>query len=215
MRALAAAALLIASASTAHAAPWSFELPAGYTEVVAGADDKVMHLRTQDETVSADGQLYRSRDARVALTRITWQFRLDDKPTRADLVQVERVSVQSGVEAGKLLSESRQFVGDQLHAETLYEIEGGRSHQRRLYSADSDGVVHQFWLTCEGPADHLEPCERALESMQLTLPNQAPLVQHIDKVIVETDLTFVLALIAGGVVAVALVIWLLLRRKRR
>jgi hypothetical protein len=212
MRALAIAVVMCAAAS-ADAAPWSFELPAGYTEVPGAAESQLQVLRKQPTTVSVDAQVYLAPDQTVQLTRITLLSKMSTLPSRASLVQMDR-GVVSGAskQATKHVSDTRNWVGDQLVADTVDEKDEIRVHQRRLYSADAEGVVHMFTLICAGAADQLAECEKAQQTMQLTLPNQAALPNESPKR--KHDIAYVIGQIMGGLVVVVLLIWLLVRRRK-
>jgi hypothetical protein len=167
---------LVLWAASAHAAPWSIEVPPGYTERPGAADDRLAELRAQPDIVSIDAQVYLSADQTVQLTRMTWQLRMDEKPTRGALVKLDHGIVQGAAgQASKHISDSRRFVGDQLVAASADEIGANRAEVRRLYSVDSSGIVHILMVICAGPADQLGPCRTTQRSMRLVIPNAASL----------------------------------------
>src|SRR5262249_8644185 len=158
------------------AAPWSFELPPGYTEVPTAGDPQLEQMRRVPGTVSLDAQVYLSREGDVQLTRMTVETQPDEAPTRALLEGMERGAVRGlAAQGAKHVSDEFHLVGNQLVAETIDESDTVRMHARRMYSADTSGVVHMFEVTCSGPISKLAACEKAQQTMQLTLPNEAPL----------------------------------------
>src|SRR5687768_6925689 len=82
-------AIVAGAPVNAHAAPWSFELPEGYTEQPGAADRELAQLRAVPRTVSADAQVYTSADGSVRLTRMTWLSRFDVAPTRGAIESME------------------------------------------------------------------------------------------------------------------------------
>jgi hypothetical protein len=203
-----ASAVVLGATTLAHAAPWSFELPAGYTEQPAEGAADVAALRARKQTVSVDAQVYMSPDNTVMLRRLTWKTRMDGPLSREVLVAFDHESVGDPDPNGQHISDDRKWIGDQLVADTIDELRGKRLHQRRLYSADSSGVVYVMAVTCLGPAEQLGDCEQAQQSMQLTLPDAATLPEKAaPKRKRETGVGTV-ALI-GGAAFVALVIGLI------
>jgi hypothetical protein len=209
-------AVVVCAAASVEAAPWSFELPAGYTEEPGAADEQLEHLRKQEPTLSVDAQFYLSSEGDVQLTRLTWLIQPDERPSRATLEEMDRVGVKGASEqATKRVSDSRQWVSDQLVAASILEVDGVRLVSRRLYSADTGGRVHMFTVMCAGPPDQLGECEKAQQTMQLTLPNQATLRDAPpSRSSRNRSLAYEIGRIAGGVVLIALLIWLL-RKPRR
>lgn len=215
MRALIIAAVLGAAAS-AHAAPWSFNLPDGYTELPGAANAYVEKLRDIPRTVSADAQLYTPPGGAVQLTRITLRSQFDEAPTRDTLENMDRGAVESTAkQVTKRISATRQFHGDQLVANQVDEMAGLRVTQRRLYAADTSNVVHLFTVMCAGPTDQLAECEKAQQSMVLMLPNQASLDVRVTTSRPDQEREFLLGQIAGGVIVLVLVIWYVARRRKR
>jgi hypothetical protein len=211
MRALAFAAALVVAATAAQAAPWSVELPAGYTEQPGAGDALSAALAKQPRTVSADAQLYTSRDGSVRLTRVTWLTQFEVTPTHNSLLNLER-GVMEGQkkQATTHVSDSFEWHGDQLVADQVDELAGMRVHQRRLYSADAANVVHMLMVICAGPADQLAECEKAQQSMELTLPSPAALSVAPGK---QTNVAYLAGQITGGVLVLVLAIWYLRRRR--
>ena len=205
MRAL-AITIVLGLASTASAAPWSIELPDGYTEVPGAAEAQLKTMRAMPNTLAVDGQIYLSPDSNVQLTRLTWHTKLTDGGSRASVVSLDKGVVQGAArQATKHISDQRNWIGDQLVAESIDEKDGIRITQRKLYSADTSGVLHVMMVICAGAAENLGTCERAQQSMQLTLPNQAPLPESAGK---DKDLAYRIGQITGVVVVLALLIWL-------
>lgn len=206
-------AMVLGAAATAQAAPWSFELPEGYTEQPGAADAQIEALRKQPFTVSLDAQLYLSPDSNVQLTRMTWLMKLNAAPSRASVVNLDRGVVKgAAAQATHHVSDTRHWIGDQLVAESIDDKDGYLVAHRRLYSADSQGIVHILTVICAGPIGQLGDCERAQQTMQLALPDQAPLPNDSPKR--ETDLAYLAGQITGGLLVAALVIWLVRRRNR-
>jgi len=214
-RAVVAVVLVAITASTGHAAPWSFELPAGYTEQPGAAEADLAALREAPRTVSADAQVYVSPDGTVRLTRLTWLSRFDAQPTRGGLETMDKQVAAGNERRGARVSESRDVIGDQLVAEQVLDIDGTRVDMRRIYAADRDRVVHMFTLVCAGPADRLADCERAQRSMQLVLPDQAALSGSAEEPPAERHVAALIGQIAGGVLVAAVALWLVFRRDRR
>lgn len=206
-------ALALLAASRAHAAPWSFELPAGYTEQPGVADAQLEALRKVPRTVSVDAQVYVSPDGTVRLTRMTWLSQFAVPPTKGGLESLER-GVMSGAakQATKHVSDSYRFEGDQLVADQVDEVGGERVQQRRLYSVDRDKVVHLFMVICAGPPDRLGACTKAQQSMQLTLPNAAALSPAQPE---QHDVAYIIGVITGIAIVLLLVAWLARRATRK
>jgi hypothetical protein len=211
MRAL-AIIVLVGMAAAAEAAPWSIELPDGYTEYPGGADDQVAQLRARPTTVTVDGQVYVSADERVHLIRITWVLRLLS-PTHLVIEAMDKGAASAAEKQGfKHLSDERHWVGEQLVGDAVDDLAGNTLHHRRLYGVDASGLVHVLNATCMGPAEALGPCERALQTMQLTLPDQlAPRDRAPER---KRNIPYLMGQVAGGILVAALVIWLVRRRNR-
>jgi hypothetical protein len=200
-------AVALLTVSTAHAAPWSFELPEGYTELPGAADAQLRTMRAMPRTLSVDGQIYVSPDQTVQLTRLTWDSDLTGGGGKLGIENLDEGMVQGAARhATKHISDSRHWVGDQLVAESIDDKGGIRIVQRKLYSADTNGVLHVLLLFCAGPADNLGTCERAQQTMQLTLPNQAALPDKSPRE--ERDVAYRIGQITGVVLIVALLVWL-------
>jgi hypothetical protein len=205
--------LSLLAASRAHAAPWSFELPDGYTEQPGVADAQLEALRKVPRTVSVDAQVYLSPDGTVRLTRVTWLSQFDVPPTKGGLESLERgVIANFAKQATKHISDGHHFAGDQLVGEQVDEVGGERVQQRRLYSADRDKVVHLFWVICAGPPERLGACTKAQQSMQLTLPNAAPLSPASAQPTEELDVAYVVGLVTGVTIVLLLVVWFVRRK---
>jgi hypothetical protein len=198
--------------SPASAAPWSFELPAGYSEVPGGADGELEQLRAVPRTVSADAQVYLSPDGRVRLTRMTWLSSFDVTPTRGNLVSLDKGVAAGGSKHGKVTREAREIVGDQLVGEQVIDIEATRVQMRRIYAADRNRVVTMFTVVCAGPEDALAACDRAQQTMRLVLPNQASLTGSPPQ---RRGTAYVAGYVAGSVLVALGVVWLVLRMRRR
>jgi hypothetical protein len=110
------------------------------------------------------------------------------------------------------VSDSRQWIGDQLVADAVDETDELRIHQRRLYSVDAHGIVHVLTVICAGPADRLAACEHAQQTMQLALPDQLALADAPPAR--QRDVGYVVAQLAALAVVALLVAWLVLRRRR-
>jgi hypothetical protein len=206
--------IVMALAASAVAAPWSLELPAGYTEQTGIAEEQLAALRKIPRTVSADAQVYVSADGKVRLTRLTWLSQFDVAPTRGGLESMERgVAAGAAKQATKHISDAHRFEGDVLAAEQVDEVNGERVVQRRLYAVDTSRVVHLFIVTCAGPADQLAACERAQASMQLTLPNQAKLTTGAPRE--EKDPAYIAGYITGIALVVVVVAWFVWRQRRK
>jgi len=171
MRALAVIVVGVCAATDAQAAPWSFELPAGYAEEPGATDDDVAALRSHAGTISADAQLFVSPDQQVVLVRLTWVSKVDGPISRELLVDLDRKGTHQSESVH--LSDERHWVGEQLVAESVESIRGKRLRQRRLYSVDTSARIHVFAITCVGSVNQLAACEEAQQSMQLKLPNEA------------------------------------------
>lgn len=214
VRALVAIVVVACAASLADAAPWSFELPDGYTEQPGAADAELAKLRDVPRTVSVDAQVYLSPDGNVRLTRMTWLSQFDVPPTRGGLESMDRGVASGGGKHGTIVSDSRQLVGDQLVGDQVIDVDALRVHMRRVYAADTDRVVHMFTIVCAGPADALAACEKAQQTMQLVLPNQAPL-SATPAAQKQTDVAYIAGVITGSVLVVLVVAWLVLRARKR
>jgi hypothetical protein len=202
--------LVLSIAATATAAPWSFELPAGYTELPGAADGQLAQLRSMPNTQSVDAQIYMSPDGSVQLTRMTWATKMDDGASKKFVVSMDKgVVAGASQQATKHISDSRHWVGDQLVAESTDDKAGVRVVQRRLYSADTSDVLHILMVICAGEAGQLAECEKAQQTMQLTLPNQAALPQTAHK-----PVAYLIGQVVGGLLVAAVVIWLVRRRRR-
>jgi hypothetical protein len=210
IRVLAVLAAVVVTSSTAHAAPWSFELPAGYTEVPGAADEQLARLRKVVRTVSADAQVYVSPDGRVRLTRMTWLSKFDVTPTRGGIEKMDRELSAGNGKAGTIVSESRELVGEQLLGEQVVDIGELRADMRRLYAADREQVVTMFTVICAGAKDALGDCERAQQTMRLELPNQASISGAAPE---ASKLPYVLGAL-GGAAVLGVLIWLWWRRRR-
>ena len=198
--------VVLGLASTASAAPWSIELPDGYTEAPGAADAQLATMRAMPNTLDVDGQIYLSPDGNVQLTRLTWQTKLIHT-TKAGVVSLDKGVVQGAArQATKHISDQRNWVGDQLVAESIDDKDGIRITQRKLYSADTTGVLHVLMVICAGAAENLSTCERAQQSMQLTLPNQAAI--PAESTGNDKDLAYRIGQITGVVLVLALLIWL-------
>jgi len=162
-----------------------------------------------------DAQVYTSADNDVQLTRMTWLFKPDDPPNRFTLEMIDRgVVAGASEEASKHVSASRHFEGDMLVGESRDETGGLVMVQRKLYAVDATGVVHLFITICAGEAGKLAACEKAQQSMQLTLPNPGSLARSSsgDR---RDDLAYQLGRIVGMVLVGLLVIGIVLWIKKR
>ena len=171
MRALAVIVVGVCAATNAQASPWSFALPEGFVEEQGATEDDVAALRALPGTVAADAQLFVSPDEQVVLVRLSWSSKNDGPVSREQLIDLDRKGTHQSESVH--LSDDRHWVGEQLVAESVESIRGKRLHQRRLYSVDTTGVLHVFAVTCIGSANQLAACEKAQQSMQLKLPNEA------------------------------------------
>lgn len=215
MKALVAIATLALVAARADAAPWSFELPEGYTEQPGAASAELATLRNVPRTVSVDAQVYTSADGSVRLTRLTWLARFDVAPNRRALESLERgIAVGNARSANRQVSHETEFAGDQLVAEQVLELERMRVTMRRIYAADTENVVHVFTVICAGPVEQLGDCERAQRSMQLILPNAAPLAEARPRADAGTNVAYVIGFVVGGVLMLGVAVWLVRRRRR-
>ncbi len=207
--------MITAAAPYAHAAPWSFELPEGYTEQPGAADAEIAQLRSVPRTVSADAQIYLSADGSVRLTRMTWLSRFDVPPTRGALESMERdIAAGNARGANRVVSQDARFVGDQLVADQVLELERRRVDMRRIYAADTENVVHMVAVICAGPADQLADCEKAQATMQLVLPNQAALGAKSTEER-GAGLALVLVLCGSVLVVIVVAVWLVRRARKR
>ena len=217
-RAVLALALVAAATTAAHAAPWSFELPAGYTEQPGAGEADLERLRKVPRTVSVDAQVYLSPDGNVRLTRMTWLSKFDVAPTRGGLESLDKGVASGGGKHGTIVTESRQLVGDQLVGEQVIDVGALRVDMRRIFAADTEHVVHMFTVVCAGPAAQLAGCERAQQSMQLVLPNQASLSgeqaargsSHRGK-----STAYLVGQMVGGLLVAAVALWLVFRASKR
>lgn len=216
MRALLAIAFVTTVATAAHAAPWSVELPAGYTEQPGAAEAHLAKLRAIPGTVSVDAQVYTPADGSVQLMRLTWRSRLDGPPSRDALENMERGLLSgSRKDLANHVSDARRFDGDQLVADQVDEVDGARIHQKRIYAVDTSNIAHMLGVVCTGAADQLGACEKAQQTMQLTLPNPAALDMQVTTGTPKQDRSFVLGQITGGLLVAILAIWYLVRKRRR
>lgn len=208
--------MIAAAAPYAHAAPWSFELPEGYTEQPGAADGELAQLRSVPRTVSADAQVYLSADGSVRLTRMTWLSQFDVPPTRGAIESMERdIAAGNARGANRAVSQQASFADDQLVADQVLELERLRVDMRRIYAADTANVVHMFTVICAGPADELADCEKAQDTMQLVLPNQAAIGAKSTEEERGAGLALVLALSGAALVAIVAVFWLVRRSRKR
>jgi hypothetical protein len=208
-------AAIVLGAATATAAPWSFELPAGYTELPGVADSQLAQLREIPNTVSVDAQFYMSPDRNVQLTRMTWLMNMAGA-TRARVIHADEAAVAGASSVATThVSDTRHWVGDQLVAESVDLDSSDRVVRRTLYSVDTSDVLHIVMLICTGPADQLGECEHAQQTLQLTLPNQATLEEKTasPRSADEHDLAYQIGRVIGFVGMLALIIWLV-RRSR-
>jgi hypothetical protein len=216
MRALVAVLVVVAAASAAQAAPWAFELPAGYTEVPGSADAwaKQEHV---PNTISFDGLNYTSPGGDVILSRLSYLIQPENTPTRALLVEID-ASLADNNASTQRVAEGREFHGDQLIGETIAEKQGVRIHERRILAADTNGIVHGLHVICLGKPDKLADCEAAQKTAEIILANQAKLAsgQPTHK---QGDHTMIqrIAIYAFGALVLGLVVWLVqsLRRGQR
>lgn len=215
MKALLAIGFVALFAAGARAAPWSFELPEGYTEQPGAANAEIAQLRDVPRTVSVDAQVYTSADGSVRLTRLTWLSQFDVAPNQRALESLERsIAVGNTRGANRQVSHEAQLVGDQLVADQVLELERMRVHMRRIYAADTANVVHMFTVICAGPAEQLADCERAQQSMQLILPNQAPLGAAPPRDDGAPNIALVAGSVLGGFLMLCAAAWLLRRRRK-
>jgi hypothetical protein len=158
----------------------SFLLPMGYVEQRGGSDGALAEFRAnKPATVSGDMTVFSSPDGKVSLVRMRWVFWEGAELSRAALEQVDH-HLEAGIAeemfAGvKRVSTSRQFVGDQLVAQSVDELGEAQFRMRRIYGVDAFGFVHLFAIVCAGPTDQLGYCDRTQRTMQLTVPHQLSL----------------------------------------
>ena len=203
---------VLAAASAAHAAPWAFELPAGYTEVPGSADDwaKQEHL---PNTISFDGLNYTSPAGDVILSRLSYLIQPENTPTRALLVEID-ASLSDNASTQRI-SDGREFHGDQLVGETIAEKQGVRIHERRILAADTNGIVHGLHVICLGKPDKLADCEAAQQTMEILLMNQAKLASGSpSKKAAERSMVQRIAVYAFGALVLGLIVWVVQSIKR-
>lgn len=197
---------VLAAASAAQAAPWAFELPAGYTEVPGSADAwaKQEHV---PNTISFDGLNYTSPGGDVILSRLSYLIQPETTPTRALLVEIDASLADNA--STQRVAEGREFRGDQLFAETIADKQGVRIHERRILAADTNGIVHGLHVICLGKPDKLAECEAAQKTAEIILANQAklpagqPTKQTGDHTMVQR-----IAIYAFGALVLGLIVWL-------
>ncbi|HEY5950192.1 MAG TPA: hypothetical protein VIV40_32070 [Kofleriaceae bacterium] len=209
--------VICAAVTTASAAP-SFDLPAGYTERPGAADRNIAQVSAEPLTVSDDEQVFMSADSTVALTRKVWLTRMDQPLSHKLLLDFDREMMGTIDDpSAKHISDDQRWVGEQLLAETVDEFRGARIHQRRLYAADTSGVVHVFAVNCMGPAERLAECEHAQQTMKLVLPNQATLPNQITplaKPKPKRSLAQIIGGAATGALVIGLVVWVVQSARR-
>lgn len=210
MRAL-IVALLMTVASSAQAAPWSFEMPPGYTEAPGIVDDMVNKLRAQQGSQEIDAQAYIDSNAAVQLTRIAWRFKMPSETSKRALEAFEwGVTQGAAKEAQKHISDSKHFENALLIGESIDENDGVQVHHRRLYALGRDGIVTLFWIMCAGQADAVGECTKAQQSMVLSVPDAQPITNES----VEKDAAYLIGKIIGGVLVALIVVWFIRRRNQ-
>lgn len=203
---------MLVAPATALAAPWSFELPAGYTEQIGAGDSYAATLGNMSHTVSADVQVYLSADGNVRLTRTLWTQKPDDPPTKQSVEATDRnlVSGAALVDA-KHISDSRRFVGDLLVADCVDEKSGVRVVQHRLIAADTSNLVHVFTVMCSAAVGTpMTECEQAQQTMQLDFPTRVALRDEPG----PSEGAALAQQIIFGVLILSFVVWLVVRRRR-
>lgn len=192
--------IVMCTAATAAAQPWSLKMPAGFAEKAGVSDPFVEHVRGMATTIGVDAKVFTKRD--VQLTRMLWRFKLEP-PTRSAIDRLDKELVAASPYAAQRISDTRVWYGEQMvvdvfevtgpaeqsdapdadaSAKTGVEPDLARAHRtrvyhRRIYAADRSGVVHVFWTICTGPADQIASCEQAQQTMRLALVDEAPLPQ--------------------------------------
>jgi hypothetical protein len=208
MRAAAIAALL-ALATSADAAPWSFELPRGFSEEKV-PEDHIAQLRAKKQTVNLDAQAYSSGD--LALLRVTWLVKLEPPITRAALERFDEQAAIDMAARGTNFATGRSWINQQLVGRSAEDVGDVHVTQRRLYALAADNIIHILALTCFGPADDLAPCETAQRTMQITLPN--PVAVPIRVATPTWTLGYKLAAAALLALVIGLVAWVIQSARR-
>ena len=206
---------VLAAASAAQAAPWAFELPAGYTEVPGSADAwaKQEHV---PNTISFDGLNYTSPGGDVILSRLSYLIQPEATPTRALLEEIDASLADNA--STQRVAEGREFHHDQLFSETVADKQGVRIHERRILAADTNGIVHGLHVICLGKPDKLADCEGAQKTAEIILVNQAKLpAGEPTKKTGDHTMVQRIAVYAFGALVLGLVVWLVqsLRRGQR
>lgn len=212
MRALLVAGIIASAAAAAQAAPWAFELPAGYTEVPGSADAwaKQEHV---PNTISFDGLNYTSPSGDVILSRLSYLIQPEGTPTRALLEEIDASLADNA--STQRIAEGREFHNDQLFAETIAEKQGVRIHERRILVADTNGIVHGLHIICLGKPDKLADCEAAQKTAEIILANQAKLpAGTASKKPGDHTMVQRIAIYAFGALVLGLVVWLVQSIKR-
>jgi hypothetical protein len=175
---MATAAYADTTTPAAQATNATFELPAGYTEQPGGADSDIAALRADPRTVTVDAHVYVAPNE-VLLSRVVLAARPTGPLSQRVLLALEREGRLDIPGTTLHISHDRTWQADQLIAETIDTARGLRAHQRRIYAADRQGIVHLFAVTCIGPRDALADCERAQQSMRLQIADQVALPAEI------------------------------------
>jgi hypothetical protein len=169
MRAIAIAALLLATGS-AVAAPWSIQLPVGFSEEPV-PDEQLAALRAMKETISVDAQAFSTAGDEIVLTRVTWLLKLPAPITRASIERFDREQHAAMDPSAQNFTANRSWIGPQMVATSSQDVGTVHIKQRRIYALAADGVVHLLSVSCFGARDDIAPCEASQRTMKITLPN--------------------------------------------
>ncbi|MBV8757135.1 MAG: hypothetical protein JO257_07675 [Deltaproteobacteria bacterium] len=194
--------LLGLAARAATASPWPATPPPGWVEDAALASGQMAQLKSLPQTKSIEATIYVSPERDAQLTMMVWSLELT--PISKDAInQFDQGMAQGAAEkATAHLSDSRTFDNNQIIGDSVDQLNALTIHYKRIYGLDKDGIVHMVSAICTKQGAALGPCDTALASLHLDLPNAADIESAEAK-----DSVKQIGIAVGVVIAVLLVIW--------